>query len=200
MGDVDQDLGADPAAEPTVTGLLQRWNAGDAEALQLLVPIVYEELKAIALRYLRNERAETLPCTALVHEAYLRLVDQTQVGWNGRAHFFGAAANVMRRILVDRARRRRSAKRGDGVVPEDISLVTVAIDPALDVIDLHDALTEYERIDPASARTLELRFFAGLSIDEAALVTQTSPATVKRQWSLARAWLYRRLTGEAPAR
>ena len=184
----------------SVTDLLQRWSQGYCKGLEPLASFVYQELKAIAHRYLRNEQAETLPCTALVHETYLRLVGQTNVEWNGRAHFFGAAANVMRRILVDRARQRRAAKRGGGErgAHEDLSVVTVAVDAGLDVIDLHDALAEYERIDPESARTLELRYFAGLSVEEAAVVMNTSPATVKRQWSLARAWLYRRLKGEVP--
>lgn len=193
-------MGEELQPENSVTNLLRRWTEGDGGALDLLVPIIYQELKAIALRYLRNEHAETLPCTALVHETYLRLVGQTQVGWNGRAHFFGAAANLMRRILVDRARQRRAAKRGGGEADqpmEGLASVTVAVDADLDVIDLHDALSEYEGIDPESARTLELRYFAGLSVEETAVVMNTSPATVKRQWSLARAWLYRRLTGEA---
>ncbi len=191
-------MGEEAHPDLSVTDLLRRWSEGDHRALDLLVPIIYQELKAIALRYLRNEQAETLPCTALVHETYLRLAGQTQVGWNGRAHFFGAAANAMRRILVDRARHRRAAKRGGGEALEDLSVVTVAVDADLDVIDLHDALTEYEGLDPTSARTLELRYFAGLSVEETAVVMNTSPATVKRQWSLARAWLYRRLKGEAP--
>lgn len=194
-----RDLAKSPGNQESVTELLRRWSEGDGQALEALVPVIYGELKVIALRYLRNEQAETLPCTALVHETYLRLVDQTHVGWNGRAHFFGAAANVMRRILVDRARHRKAVKRGgDGPAPGDLAGVTVAVDADLDMIDLHDALTEYEGIDPESARTLELRYFAGLSVEETAIVMNTSPATVKRQWSLARAWLYRRLKGEAP--
>lgn len=194
-----QDLEQSQGDQESVTELLRRWSQGDGRALDALVPVIYGELKVIALRYLRNEQAETLPCTALVHETYLRLVDQTQVEWNGRAHFFGAAANVMRRVLVDRARRRNAAKRGgDGPPPGDLACVTVAVDVGLDVIDLHDALAEHEGIDPESARTLELRYFAGLSVVETAIVMNTSPATIKRQWSLARAWLYRRLKGEAP--
>lgn len=193
-------MGEEPHPDGFVTILLHRWSKGDDSALDQLVPIIYQELKAIAIRYLRNEQAETLPCTALVHETYLRLTAQTNMDWDGRAHFFGAAANVMRRILVDRARQRRAAKRGggDGRSMEDLSVVTVAVDAGLDVIDLHGALAEYEGIDPESARTLELRYFAGLSVEETAVVMNTSPSTVKRQWSLARAWLYRRLKGEAP--
>jgi len=178
-----------------ITELLHRWGAGDRKAFDDLAPLVYSELKSLAQRALINERnAPTLNCTALVHEAYLRLVSQTRMDWSGRAHFFGAAAQIMRRVLVDHARQRLARKRGGGAAHEVLDItVAVALAPDLDVIALHDALEELAAEDPESARVIELRCFGGLSIEEVAEVLETSPSSVTRIWSFARAWLYRRL-------
>lgn len=178
-----------------ITDLLNRWSTGDAQAFDELVHAVYSELKGVAQRAVMGERqGQTLNCTALVHEAYLRLVDQTRMQWNGRAHFFGAAANVMRRILVEQARRRLAEKRGSGAGHEPIAAaIAVALEPDLDVVALHEALTELAKGDPQSARIVELRYFGGLSIEETAEVMEISPSSVTRMWSFARAWLYRQL-------
>lgn len=186
---------------PDITDLLSRWSGGDARAFDDLVPIVYEDLKRVSRHLLQNEQHnQTLNCTALVHEAYLRLVDQSQMQWSGRAHFFGAAAQVMRRILVEHARHRLAIKRGSGAIHEPLDKhVAVALEPDLDVIALNDALDELAATDPQSARVVELRCFGGLSIEEAAEVMETSPSTITRAWSYARAWLYRRLKGGGPS-
>ena len=178
-----------------ITDLLNRWSTGDRKAFDDLAPLVYQELKSLAQRALLNERyALTLNCTALVHEAYIRLVDQSRMAWSGRAHFFGAAAQTMRRILVEHARQRLSRKRGAGAAHEELDkAVAVALEPDIDVIALHEALEELAAEDPESARVIELRCFGGLSIEEAAEVLETSPSSVTRTWSFARAWLYRRL-------
>jgi RNA polymerase sigma factor (TIGR02999 family) len=184
----------------SVTDLLNRWSAGDAQAFEEMVPLVYGDLKRVAQRALVNERhAKTLDCTALVHEAYLRLVDQTRMQWDGRAHFFGAAAQVMRRILVEHARHRLAQKRGAGAVHESLDkFVAVTLAPDLDVMAINDALDELTVADPDSARVVELRCFGGLSIEETADVMGISPSSVTRIWSFARAWLYRRVSGDAP--
>jgi RNA polymerase sigma factor (TIGR02999 family) len=186
---------------PDVTDLLNRWSAGDPQALEELTPLVYSDLKRVAQRALVNERhAQTLECTALVHEAYLRLVDQTRMHWNGRAHFFGAAAQVMRRILVEHARRRLADKRGAGAEHEPLDkIIAVALEPDFEIIALNDALGELALAEPESARVIELRCFGGLSIEETAEVMGISPSSVTRIWSFARAWLYRRLKGDSPA-
>jgi RNA polymerase sigma-70 factor (ECF subfamily) len=178
-----------------ITELLNRWSSGDAQAFGELVPLIYDDLKRSARRALLNEHhGRTLDTTALVHEAYLRLVGPTRMQWQGRAHFFGAAAVAMRRILVERARHRLAGKRGMGVEHEPLDrVVSVALEPDLDVIQLNDALEELESSDPESARVVELRYFGGLSIEETAEAMDTSPSTVTRLWSFARAWLYRRL-------
>ncbi len=178
-----------------ITELLNRWSGGDPQAFDELMPVVYNDLKRSARRALSNEHhAKTLDTTALVHEAYLRLVDQTRMQWQGRAHFFGAAAVAMRRILVEHARHRLAEKRGKGVEHEPLDRVaSVALEPDLDVIQLNDALAELESSDPESARVVELRYFGGLSIEETAEAMDTSASTVTRLWSFARAWLYRRL-------
>ena len=180
-----------------VTELLNRWSAGDSQAFEDMVPLVYADLKRVAQRALINERhALTLDCTALVHEAYLRLVDQTRMQWSGRAHFFGAAAQVMRRILVEHARHRLAQKRGSGAVHEELDkFVAVAMEPDLDVIAINDALDELMVEDPESGRVVELRCFGGLSIEETAEVMGISPSSVTRIWSFARAWLYRKVSG-----
>jgi RNA polymerase sigma factor (TIGR02999 family) len=178
-----------------ITDLLNRWSAGDRDAFEEMVPLVYSELKRVAQRRLRNERhSPTLNCTALVHEAYLRLVNQDRMEWGGRQHFFGAAASVMRRILVEHARQRLSEKRGAGAPHESLDkVVAVALEPDLDVLAMDEALAELTQSDPISARVVELRCFGGLSVDEAAEVLNTSRSSVNRTWSFARAWLYRRL-------
>lgn len=178
-----------------ITDLLNRWSTGDSRAFEELVPVVYGELKGVAQRALRNERhVMTLDCTALVHEAYLRLVDQNRMQWNGRAHFFGAAAQVMRRVLVEQARKRLANKRGSGAVHESLdAAVYVALEPDLNVLALHEALEELAQGDPESARVVELRYFGGLSNEETAEVMEVSLSTVARIWTFARAWLYRKI-------
>jgi RNA polymerase sigma factor (TIGR02999 family) len=178
-----------------ITELLNRWQGGSPEAFDELVPRVYDELRAIAARLLRGERpGHLLDTGALVHEAYLRLVDQTRMTWNGRGHFFGAAATAMRRILVDEARRRLADKRGAGAAHEDLDLaVTLAIEPNLDVLAVHEALTNLASVDAALARLVELRYFAGLTLEETAEVLNVSRQTVTRDWTVARAWLSRQL-------
>ncbi len=182
-----------------VTQLLVDWSNGDPGALERLTPLVYGELKRLAARYMRRERSDhTLQCTALVHEAYLRLIDQRRVAWQNRAHFFGVAAQLIRRILVDHARGQHAAKRGAGArkLPLEDILETPRQRP-LDLVALDDALETLARIDPQQSRVVELRFFAGLSIEETAEVLHISPATVKRDWTAAKAWLYRDLSGRA---
>jgi RNA polymerase sigma-70 factor, ECF subfamily len=179
-----------------LTGLLVQWSRGDEQALERLLPLVYRELRRIAARQLRAERrAHSLDPTALVHELYLRLVDQRSATWQNRAQFFGLAAQLMRRILVDHARARQAAKRGGGLT---VALIGDVADPtreaaAADIIDLDRALLALERQDADQARLVELRFFAGLTVEEAAHVLDRSPRTVKREWRLAKAWLLREL-------
>jgi RNA polymerase sigma factor (TIGR02999 family) len=178
-----------------ITELLVRWRDGDRAAFDELVPSVYGEMRAIAAHLLRAERpGHLLDTGALVHEAYLRLVDQRRIQWNGRAHFFGAAARAMRRILVDQARRRIAGKRGAGAVHEDLDLaLQIAIEPDLDVLALNEALDGLALMDPDLARLVELRYFAGLTLDETAEAMDMSPQGVSRDWAVARAWLSRRL-------
>jgi RNA polymerase sigma factor (TIGR02999 family) len=189
---------------PDITRLLRQWQDGNAEALERLMPLVYDELRALASRYLSRERRDhTLQTTGLVHEAYLKLAGQREVDWQNRAHFFGIAAQLMRRILVDHARRDRRAKRGGHAVhlsldDADPSAPKAAVD-AIDVYALDRALSRLEGLDPQQGRVVELRFFGGMTIEEAAVVTGLSSATVKREWAVARAWLYRELTGESGA-
>jgi RNA polymerase sigma factor (TIGR02999 family) len=184
---------------PDITGLLDDWGRGDPRALDRLVPLVYAELRRVAARQLRHERdGHSLQPTALVHEAYLRLVDQRQVHWQSRAHFFAVSAQVMRRILVDHARRRKAAKRGDDA--ERVSIAQDIAAPACDAISvlaLDRALERLETTDPALARIVELRAFGGLTVDEVAHVLKVSPSTAKRSWRTARAWLVRELGTEA---
>lgn len=179
-----------------VTALLTRWRDGDARALDELVPLVYVQLRQLADHYLRQERdGHTLQPTALVHEAYLRLAEQNQAGFNNRIHFYGAAANVMRRILVDHARRRLAAKRGAGVVTQPLDeALDAGIDPTIDFIALDEALTRLAAHSPNPARVVELRYFGGLSVDETATLLGVAPVTVKRHWAFARIWLHRELS------
>src|SRR3954471_10270553 len=177
--------GAADVAGKDVTQLLARWSGGDEAALNDLLPVVYGELHRQARRYLVGERpGHTLQPTALVHEAYLRLIAQRDVRWQNRAHFFGVAAQLMRRILVDHARGRAAAKRGGGVVA--IPMPEPAAQPGVDVIALDAALERLAGLDPAQARVVELRYFGGLTVDETAEVMHVSAATVKREWSMAK--------------
>jgi RNA polymerase sigma factor (TIGR02999 family) len=182
-----------------ITDLLNRWHGGDGAAFDELMPLVYGELRAMAAGLLRSERpGHLLETGALVHEAYLRLVDQTRINWNGRAHFFGAAATVMRRILVDQARRRLASKRGAGAAHESLDLaLAVAFEPDLDVLALNEALDRLSEADQQLARLVEMRYFAGLTIEETADILGVSAPTVKRDWSVARAWLSRQLSKAA---
>jgi len=180
-----------------VTQLLRDWSAGRQEARDELLRLVYEPLRAIAERHLHRERdGHTLQPTALVHELYLKLVDQRRVEWNDRTHFFAVAAQVMRRILVDHARRRNSEKRGGGVSPVTIgaALDVAAVVENFDVVALDAALEGLEKVFPQQAKLVELRFYGGLTIDETASVLGVSAATVSREWTMARAWLRRAMT------
>jgi RNA polymerase sigma factor (TIGR02999 family) len=186
-----------------LTGLLRAWSAGDAQAGNTLVPLVYQELRHQAARYLARERGDhTLRPTALVNEAYLRLARQRRIVWQDRAQFFAVAATVMRRLLVDHARRHGAVKRGAPgyTVPlDDGESIAVSAAPDVDVIALNDALVELAAVDPLRTRMIELRFFAGLTTDETAEALGVSAATVTRGWRLARAWLHHRLTRGAGA-
>lgn len=178
-----------------VTGLLHRIADGDAEAAAELVPLIYDELHQLAAHFMARERRDhTLQTTALVHEAYLRLVQQRHDSWNNRAHFYGAAAGIMRRILVDHARARHTAKRGGRAhhVPLEDALGLVGDQPE-GLLQFDAALTRLAQRSPRQARVIELRFFAGLDVDETAEALAVSPKTVKRDWSVARAWLLREL-------
>ena len=180
------------SSQHEVTRLLIRLTDGDGDVLGELLPLVYDELRRLAAGYLRRERpGHTLQPTALVHEAYLRMVDQSQVRWQNRAHFLGVAAQMMRRILVDHARGQRAEKRGGEI--QKLSLdenIDVSGERAADLVALDEALERLAEFDPQKARVVELRFFGGLSVEETAEVLGVSAPTVKRQWRMAKAWLY----------
>jgi RNA polymerase sigma factor (TIGR02999 family) len=194
-------------ADPTgrITRLLLDWSDGNESALASLLPLVYEELRMMAARHLRMERqAHTLQRTALVHEAFLRLVDQKQVGWKNRSQFYSLASRIMRRVLIDHARKHLSQKRGDGVEPlrldatnaqegghgrDDLNALQLTDDARVDLEGIDHALKRLESMDPQLGKLVELRFFGGLSIEETADVLGISSATVKREWASARAWL-----------
>ncbi len=185
-----------------VTQLLVHLNEGDPAAGEQLMRVVYDELRRIAARFLRRERENhTLQTTALVHEAYLRLVDES-IEWKNRSHFFGIAAENMRRILIEYARSRNAAKRGGGARPVSLDEgIDISDERASDLLALDDALTALAEFDPAKARLVELRFFAGLTVAETAAVLGTSEATINRQWRLARAWLGQEMSeGGAPTK
>jgi RNA polymerase sigma factor (TIGR02999 family) len=187
---------------PDVTALLQAWSAGNPHALDGLMPVVYAELHRLAAARLRGERGDhTLQATALVNEAFVRLAGQTRIQWHNRAQFFGTAAELMRRILVDHARERRSAKRGGGATRVELDEALGAAEPRdVDVLALDIALERLERLDARQSRLVVLRFFGGLTIDEVAKVLEMSPATAKREWVTAKMWLRRELaTGRGPA-
>jgi RNA polymerase sigma factor (TIGR02999 family) len=178
-----------------------RWREGDRAALDALLPIVYDELRRLARHYLRHERGDhTLQSTALVHEAYMRLAGQDPPQWQNRAHFFGIAARLMREILIEHARAQKAAKRGGGALrltlDEKVAFVN---QPDVDLLELDRALTELAGFDEQQSRIVELRFFGGLTIEDTSEVLGIAPATVKREWITARAWLYRSITGRAMA-
>jgi RNA polymerase sigma factor (TIGR02999 family) len=188
-----------PASSDHVTALLRAWGTGDAAARDQLLPLVYEELRRRAAARLRREpRGHTLQPTELVHEAYLRLIDQNRILWQNRAQFYGVAAEMMRRILVDRARAHRTAKRSgqwSRVTLDDAAVFAERRD--VDILDLDAALTGLAAFDARKSRIAELRFFGGLTLEETGAVIGASVATVEREWQVARAWLYSRLTGTA---
>lgn len=180
-----------------LTILLNRISKGDGKAPEELLPLVYDELRRLAQGYMQNENvSHTLQATALVHEAYIRLVDWEKVSWQNRSHFFAVAASVMRKILVDHAREKKAQKRDFG---QKLALdEAISFSPAqeVDLIDLDEALENLAKYDEMQARVVELRFFGGLTIEETAHALGISPATVKREWTVAKAWLYQRLKNE----
>jgi len=192
MRRVDQSGGA----EGDISGLLHAWSDGDRSALGRLTPIVYDELRRLARLHMNRERpGHSLQATALVNEAYLRLVNYERMKWQDRAHFFAVSAQLMRRILVDRARR-HNLKRGKDM--QQVSLERAAVldgGPATGLVALDDAMNALAQLDPRKAQVVEMRFFGGLSVEETAEVLKVSPVTVMRDWSTAKAWLYRELTG-----
>src|SRR4051812_37215342 len=199
-GESDPSPAHDTPDTHDITQLLLKWNGGDDGSADELLSAVYAELHRQAARAMRREGADhTLQATALVHEAYLRLVDQRRVEWRNRAHFFGIAAQMMRRILVDHARGRDAAKRGGGAVSVTLTDAHAAAGEAsadaLDVLALNDALDRLGALDANQARIVALRYFGGMNIEETAEVMGVSPATVKREWAVARAWLRRELGG-----
>lgn len=183
------------STEHDVTKLLRDWSDGEQQAFDELLPIIYNELHRLAHNYLNRERGDhTLQTTALVHEAYLKLIDQNSVQWQNRSHFFAIAAQAMRRILIDNARRHAANKRGN--TPEKLALddvATISVERNETLLALDDALKRLEAIDPQQSRIIELRYFGGLTIEETAEVLNLSTATVKREWAMARAWLYREI-------
>jgi len=182
-----------------ITQLLLAWGDGDRESFDLLIPIVERELRRMAARLMRREgNTHTLETDALVNEAYLRLIDQRQINWQGRAHFFALAATIMRRVLIDHAKRTRRQKRGGGDTPVDLAEVAVGVPPINDdLIALDQVLTRLAQVDPIKSRIVELRHFGGLSIEEVAMVLGISTATVMRHWTFAKAWLKRELRGDS---
>src|ERR1700726_4563012 len=186
------------SAVEDVSTLLRAWSDGDQSALEKLTPVVYDELHRLARRYMKRERpGHSLQTTALVNEAYMRLVDYKRMQWQNRAHFFAVSGQLMRRILVEHARR-HNLKRGGGV--QHVSLDETAVmraDEDPDLVALDDAMTALSRIDPRKVQVVEMRFFGGLSVEETAEVLKISPVTVKRDWRAAKVWLYRELTGGA---
>ena len=190
------------ASAPDVTQLLVSWSQGDQKALEQLMPLVYGELRRLAAAYLRRERSNhTLQSTALVNEAFLRMVHQQDVQWRNRAHFYGIAAQMIRRILVDYARGQHAEKRGAGAVKLvlDEAMAVPQQSPDVDLLSLNDALDRLAELDERQSRVVELRFFAGLSIEETAEVMHLSQASIKREWQTARAWLFREMSSAREA-
>jgi len=193
-------MAVNKASRGEVTELLVGWNRGDEDALGKLLPLVYDELRRLASRYLRQERPDNiLQTTALVHEAYIRLTDKKDVPWQNRTHFYAIAARMIRQVLVDYSRRRDAAKRRGMKISLSETLAAEAADP-LDLISLNDALTALGALNVRQARVVELRYFGGLSFDEVAEVLGMAISTVKLDWTLAKAWLYKELTKVPPAR
>lgn len=180
---------------PNITQILQKWSEGDQNALDALIPLVYQELHRLAHRALaKNSSGNTVQTTALVHEAYLRLVDANQINWQNRTHFYAVSANLMRNILVDFARARLSQKRGGEIQHVELDeVLDFSPDKSENLVALDDALKELAKLDERQSRVVELRFFGGLTEQETADILQISPATVRRDWQMARAWLYREL-------
>jgi RNA polymerase sigma factor (TIGR02999 family) len=180
-----------------VTKLLEDWSSGDQSVPDKLMPLVYDELRRLAHLYMRREKpGHTLQTSALVHEAYVRLVDQNNIQWESRSHFFGIAARLMRQILVDQARR-RNAKRGGGAIRVSLNeATTVPQEQSASVMALDEALKNLEKTDPRKSRIVELRFFGGMSIEETAEALNVSPGTVMRDWTFTRAWLQKEMSGE----
>jgi len=183
-----------------VTGLLQAWGQGDESALQKLIPLVYEQLRIAARRYMAGERpGHTLQTTALIHETYLRLVDVRQIKWQDRAHFMAICSQLMRRILIDFARSRNYKKRGAGAVHVDFDeALVITAGPDANLVALDDALNRLALVDARKSRVVELRFFGGLGVKETAEVLKISADTVMRDWKLAKVWLFRELSGDPP--
>ena len=184
---------------PEITLWLHEWSSGKENALEVLMPVVYAELHRQAANYLRRERVgHTLQASALINEVYLKLIDQREVNWKNRAHFFGIAAQAMRRILVDHARSRHRDKRGgnaENLPLEAAEFATSPSAPSVDLIALDEALTRLARLDQRQSRIVELRFFSGMSVEETAEALAVSPATVKNEWRTAKAWLFQELNG-----
>lgn len=178
-----------------ISQLLNAWGNGDQAALDKLIPLVYDELHRLAARYMRRESPDhTLQTSALVNEAYIKLIDQKNVRWQNRAHFFGIAAQLMRRILVDHARKHGRAKRGAGVPKLPLhETAVVSVDQSAEFIVIDDALKNLAQIDPSKSRIVEMRFFGGLTMEEIAEVEKVSPSTIEREWRKAKAWLYREI-------
>jgi RNA polymerase sigma factor (TIGR02999 family) len=184
--------------QPDITRILRAWSGGNRDAVDDLMPLVYDELHKVAAQYLRKQRPDhTLQPTALVNEAYLKLIDISTVSWEDRAHFFAVASQTMRHVLVDHARGRNREKRGGGA--QKVSLdeaVSFANSQEVDLLLLDDAMRELAAIDAQQSRIVELRFFGGLTVEETAVVLHISPATVKREWRIAKAWLHKRMSNE----
>ena len=193
---MEREAQPDTSGVSEVSRLLRAWSDGDQDALDRLTPIVYDELRRLASRYMKGERAgHSLQTTALVNEAYMRLVDYKRMQWQNRAHFFALCARQMRRILTDQARARRSHKRGDGA--KAISLddaLAISPEPSADLVAVDDALNQLAKVDDRKSQVVVLRFFGGLSVEETAEVLKVSPQTVARDWKLAKAWLMRALS------
>jgi RNA polymerase sigma factor (TIGR02999 family) len=183
---------SEPVKEISV--ILKDWSAGKRDSADVLVSLVYDELRKIAARFLRSERSDhTLQPTALVHEAYMKLVDISDITWQDRAHFFAVSAKVMRQILVDHAKARNAQKRGGAIQMVTLEDAAGTASDAVDVLAVDEALNELSAFDELQSRIIELRFFGGLTIEETAHAIGKSPATVKREWTMAKAWLYRKL-------
>jgi RNA polymerase sigma factor (TIGR02999 family) len=184
-----------PPPNSEITTLLINWSEGDSSALEKLMPLVYAELRLLARRHLRKEQGLTLQTSDLVHEAYLKLVNQRRVRWQTRTHFYAIASRLMRRVLVDRARSRNRIKRGDGAVKISLSETALMADNnSFDLLAFDEVLTKLAELDPRKARIVELRFFGGLSIEETAAFLKISEITVKRDWRMAKAWLHKSLS------